>query len=194
MWGQANALCFAPRRRRSGQTGDPDGRRGIPLRPRSRSAGSGQASTGRRSSWICRCGPCPRTRSTRWCEASSAYVLSLTFTLVYAFWAAKDRRAETRARPAARHPAEHPGARLHAGRRPGARRPLPADERRPRARGGGDDLHRPGLEHDLQPVPLAEVGPGRLAGGGAASTGSTGGGASRGWSCRSGRPRSRGTA
>ena len=37
------------------------------------------------------------------------------FTLVYGYWAAKDRLAERRAVPAARHPAEHPGPRLHAG-------------------------------------------------------------------------------
>ena len=43
-----------------------------------------------------------------------AYVISLVFTLVYGYWAAKDDVAEPRPDPAAGHPAEHPRAGLHA--------------------------------------------------------------------------------
>ncbi len=56
--------------------------------------------------------------------------------------------------PAARHPAEHPGARLHARAGAGDGGALSALLHRPRAGLGADDLHRPGLEHDLQPLPL----------------------------------------
>lgn len=63
--------------------------------------------------------------------------------------------------PVVGHPAEHPCSRLHAGARPRHGGGLPADERRPRASRYHHDLHRPGVEHDVQLVPLAQVGASR---------------------------------
>jgi len=60
----------------------------------------------------------------------------------------------------ARHPPEHPCAGFYARARARPRRHLPPHQRGPRARRGRDDLHWPGLEHDLQPLSLAEVGTG----------------------------------
>ena len=72
-----------------------------------------------------------------------------------------DRRAlETRREgddPAPRHRAGNPGPRLPAGARPRHGRALPALERRSRARLHPDDLHRPGLEHDVLVLRLAAL-------------------------------------
>ncbi len=63
----------------------------------------------------------------------------------------------TRPRSPARHPAEHSRAGLHAGRGPGAGVLVPTKQHRPGAGLGAHDLHRPGVEHDLQLLSLAPV-------------------------------------
>ncbi len=65
------------------------------------------------------------------------------------------------AHPGPRHPPEHPRPRLHARGGPRACRALPPQQRGAGAGLGDHDLHRPGLEHDLQLLLLAPLRPAR---------------------------------
>ena len=59
---------------------------------------------------------------------------------------------------AARHSPKHSGAGLHAWADPGPGGALPAQQRGAGTGSGHHDLHRPGLEYDLQLLPLAALG------------------------------------
>ena len=92
----------------------------------------------------------------------AAYVLSLAFTLVYGYWAAKDRVAERVLIPLLDILQSIPVLGFMPGLVLALVALFPAQQRRPRAGRGPDDLHRPGLEHDLQLLSLAAVGPSDL--------------------------------
>ena len=97
---------------------DPRGRRGLPLRPRGGRPGSGQGSTGRRSSSTCRCAPC----RVHVLLARAGPDRLRPLARLHARLRVLGREGPPRRdapRPAARHSAEHSGAGLHAG--PGAR-------------------------------------------------------------------------
>ena len=64
---------------------------------------------------------------------------------------------------AAGYLAKHSGAGLLAGIVARLERPVPAQQRRPGTGGGAYDLHRPGLEHDVQLLPFVALGAARSA-------------------------------
>ena len=93
-----------------------------------------------------------------------AYVLSFAFTLVYAYIAAHNKRAERILVPLLRHVAIHPGAELPSGRNAGDGFAVSDAPARSRTGRHSVDPHRPGLEHDLQRVCVDEVHSSRDAG------------------------------
>ena len=90
-----------------------------------------------------------------------AYVFSFLFTLGYGYWAAKDALAERALVPLLDILQSIPVLGFMPGLVLALVALFPHSQHGPGDGRGGDDLHRPGLEHDLQPLPLAEVVPPR---------------------------------
>ena len=114
-----------------------------------------------------------------------AYLLSLVFAVGYGYIAAYNKRVEAADDRRAGYPPVHPGAELSARRhaRHGGALSHP-----PVGRGAGFDrahLHRPGVEHGVQLLLLAQSHSARAARGRARSTVSAPPSASCSWNCRS---------
>ena len=129
-------------------------------------------------------GACPSMRCSPFFASPSRMFISLGFTLVYGYVAAYNAQGRAVHDSAAGHAAVHSGPQLSSGRHAVHGRAFP-DQATGRGTGlDPADLHRAGVEHDLQLLFLAEEHSAGDDGGGAGLSVELVADGSANWSCR----------